>query len=190
MCLRIGLVLIILSSLVVPQIAVSAQGGSIQLAVDAADFDQDGLLVLFGGLRRQGEIGLPVGAGDINGDGLGDVIFCGMFGSSGSRTNNGVVNVYISDGRTAGLSTRLRIHRASSKFMVRDRVICLGLRFQQTGISTEMGFAIWQSARPLQDAPIAESRSPSPLISPFAETEVPSKSPDLAHEFSKMLGGF
>ena len=31
------------------QIAVSAQGGSIQLAVDAADFDQDGLLVLFGG---------------------------------------------------------------------------------------------------------------------------------------------
>ena len=102
MCLRIGLVLIILSSLVVPQIVVSAQGGSIQLAVDTADFNQDGLLVLFGGLRRQGEIGLPVAAGDINGDGLGDVIFCGMFGSSGSRTNNGVVNVYISDGRDSG----------------------------------------------------------------------------------------
>ncbi|MFY9609579.1 MAG: integrin alpha [Blastocatellia bacterium] len=100
MCLRIGLVVIILSSLA-PQIAVFAQG-SIQLAVDAANFDQDGLLVLFGGLRRQGEIGLPVGSGDINGDGRGDVIFCGMFGSSGNRTNNGVVNFYISDGRDSG----------------------------------------------------------------------------------------
>ncbi len=108
MCLRLGLVLIILSSLVVPQIAVSAQGGSIQLAVDAADFDQDGLLVLFGGLRRQGEVGLPVGAGDINGDGRGDVIFCGMFGSSGSRTNNGVVNFYISDGRDSGFVDQAR----------------------------------------------------------------------------------
>lgn len=80
-----------------------AQGGSIQLAVDTANFNQDGLFVLFGGLRRQGEIGLPVAAGDINGDGRGDVIFCGMYGSTGPRTNNGVVNFYLSDGRDTGL---------------------------------------------------------------------------------------
>ena len=70
-----------------------AQGGAIQLAVDTANFNQDGLLVLFGGLRKQGEIGLPVAAGDINGDGRGDVIFCGMYGSTDPRTNNGVVNL-------------------------------------------------------------------------------------------------
>ncbi len=81
----------------------SAQsGGSIQLAVDTANFSQDGLLVLFGSLRLQGDVGLPVGAGDINGDGRADVIFCGMFGSSSSRTNNGVVNIYVSDGRDSG----------------------------------------------------------------------------------------
>lgn len=80
----------------------SAQGGAIQLAVDTANFNQDGLLVLFGGLRRQGEIGLPVAAGDINGDGRGDVIFCGMYGSTDPRTNNGVVNCYISDGCDTG----------------------------------------------------------------------------------------
>src|SRR5215470_16618972 len=74
-------------------------GGTVELAVDTANFNQDGLLVLFGSLRLQGEIGLPIAAGDINGDGKADVIFCGMFGSSGLRTNNGVVNFYISDGR-------------------------------------------------------------------------------------------
>jgi hypothetical protein len=80
----------------------SSQTGTVELAVDTADFNQDGLFVLFGSLRRQGEIGLPIGAGDINGDGRADVIFCGMFGSSGLRTNNGVVNFYISDGRDTG----------------------------------------------------------------------------------------
>ena len=45
---------------------------------------------------------LPVAAGDINGDGRADVIFCGMYGSSGSRENNGIVNFYISDGRDSG----------------------------------------------------------------------------------------
>lgn len=80
----------------------TAQGGSIQLAVDTANFNQDGLLVLFGGLRLQGFVGLPIAAGDINGDGLGDVIFCGMYGSTVNRTNNGVVNFYLSDGRDSG----------------------------------------------------------------------------------------
>src|SRR5262245_56288998 len=75
---------------------------SIQLAVDTADFNQDGLLVLFGGLRLQGDIGLPVAAGDLNGDGKADVVFCGMYGSTGSRDNNGVVNFYVSDGRDSG----------------------------------------------------------------------------------------
>lgn len=99
-----GLILGLILSLSLPLIAIraSAQGGSIELAVDTANFNQDGLLVLFGGLRLQGDIGLPVAAGDINGDGRGDVIFCGMYGSTGSRDNNGVVNFYLSDGRDSG----------------------------------------------------------------------------------------
>jgi hypothetical protein len=74
----------------------------IELAVDTANFNQDGLLVLFGGLRLQGHVGLPVGSGDINGDGRSDVIICGMFGSVFPRENNGVVSFYISDGRDSG----------------------------------------------------------------------------------------
>ncbi len=99
-----GLILGIIISMLLPLIALRtfAQGGAIQLAVDTANFNQDGLLVLFGGLRKQGEIGLPVAAGDINGDGRGDVIFCGMYGSTGNRDNNGVVNFYLSDGRDTG----------------------------------------------------------------------------------------
>jgi len=99
-----GLILGIILSMLLPLIAIGvfAQGGAIQLAVDTANFNQDGLFVLFGGLRKQGEIGLPVGAGDINGDGRGDVIFCGMYGSTGNRDNNGVVNFYMSDGRDTG----------------------------------------------------------------------------------------
>lgn len=99
-----GLIPGIILSIVLPLIAIGvfAQGGTIQLAVDTANFNQDGLFVLFGGLRKQGEIGLPVAAGDINGDGRGDVIFCGMYGSTGNRDNNGVVNFYVSDGRDTG----------------------------------------------------------------------------------------
>lgn len=99
-----GLILGTILSMLLPLIAIRAlaQSGAIQLAVDTANFNQDGLLVLFGDLRKQGEIGLPVAAGDINGDGRGDVIFCGMYGSTGSRENNGVVNFYLSDGRDTG----------------------------------------------------------------------------------------
>ena len=103
--LRIGLIIGIFFSMLAPHglfSTLAQNGGSIQLAVDTADFNQDGLLVLFGGLRLQGDVGLPVGAGYINGDGRAVVIFCGMFGSSASRTNNGVVNAYVSDGRDSG----------------------------------------------------------------------------------------
>lgn len=93
--------LILSASLAPVAMRTAAQGGSIELAVDTANFNQDGLLVLFGGLRMQGQIGLPVAAGDINGDGRADVIFCGMYGST-DGINNGVVNFYISDGRDSG----------------------------------------------------------------------------------------
>ena len=100
-----GLIAGVLLSFLLPfvSVRVTAQGGAVQLAVDTANANQDGLLVLFGGLRMQGEIGLPVAAGDINGDGRADVIFCGMYGSSGNRDNNGVVNFYLSDGRDSGV---------------------------------------------------------------------------------------
>jgi len=99
-----GLIAGVILSFLLPfaAVQVTAQGGTVQLAVDTANVNQDGLLVLFGGLRMQGEIGLPVAAGDINGDGRADVIFCGMYGSSGNRNNNGVVNFYLSDGRDSG----------------------------------------------------------------------------------------
>jgi FG-GAP repeat protein len=99
-----SLILGLILSLSLPFIAIraTAQGGAIELAVDTANTNQDGLLVLFGGLRKQGEIGLPVAAGDINGDGRADVIFCGMYGSSDNRENNGIVSFYISNGRDSG----------------------------------------------------------------------------------------
>src|SRR5437868_15378 len=88
---RVGAVAAVIVSLLLPLGAFRAvaQSGGIQLAIDTANFNQDGLLVLFGGTRLQGEIGLPVGAGDINGDGRADVLFGGMYGSSGPFTNNG-----------------------------------------------------------------------------------------------------
>lgn len=101
---RIGAAVAVMLSLLLPQgtLRTSAQSGGIQLAVDTANFNQDGLLVLFGGTRRQGEIGLPVAAGDVNGDGRADVLFGGMYGSSFPFTNNGTVNVYLSDGSDTG----------------------------------------------------------------------------------------
>jgi hypothetical protein len=76
----------------------------IELALDTAVPNQDGLLVLYGAQRLGGEIGMPVAAGDINGDGRADVVFCEMFASAGagSRVNNGQVNFYLSDGRDSG----------------------------------------------------------------------------------------
>lgn len=81
-----------------------AQSSGVELAVDVADFNQDGLLVIFGALRQQGLIGLPIAVGDLNGDGRDDLIFCGMYGSSGAgtRLNNGQINIYLSDGRDSG----------------------------------------------------------------------------------------
>src|SRR5262245_25585365 len=103
--LHSGLIAGVILSLLLPLIAirVTAQGVAIELAVDTANFNQDGLLVLFGGLRLQGDIGLPVACGDINGDGRADVIFCGMYGSTTNRENNGVVNFYLSDVSDSGL---------------------------------------------------------------------------------------
>src|SRR5690242_17682845 len=101
---RFAAVLVVVFSLLLPQgiSYTSAQGGEVQLAIDTSNFNQDGLLVLFGGLRLQGEVGLPVGAGDINGDGRADVLFGGMYASTFPFTNNGSVNVYLSDGRDSG----------------------------------------------------------------------------------------
>lgn len=104
--LKILIAFIVASSLFLPQMMLSprAQQGEVELAVDTADFNQDGLLTLYGGLRLQGDIGLPVGAGDLNGDSRADVIFCGMFGSAGAgtRRNNGQINFYLSDGADSG----------------------------------------------------------------------------------------
>jgi hypothetical protein len=74
----------------------------IQLAVDTLNTSQNGLLTLFGGVTEGAHIGDPVGAGDVNGDGKADVMFCEMFASQGGRINNGQVNVYLSTGQDSG----------------------------------------------------------------------------------------
>lgn len=100
---RISLVMGLITSLVLsPTFTLAQNINQVQLAVDTNNFNQDGLLVLFGGLTLGGDLGLPVGAGDINGDGRADVAFCQMYGSTNFRINNGLVNIYISDGRDSG----------------------------------------------------------------------------------------
>ncbi len=100
---RTGLLLALITSLIIPASQVSGQnGGQVELAVDTQDFNQDGLLALYGGMRLGGDLGLPVGCGDVNGDGRADVMFCQMYGSTNFRVNNGVLNVYLSDGRDSG----------------------------------------------------------------------------------------
>src|SRR5262249_33388516 len=87
-------------------VATRAQDSSgITLAVDVANYNQDGLLAIFGGQRLGGEVGLPVGAGDINGDGRADVIFCAMYATAGggARVKHGQVNFYLSDGSDTGV---------------------------------------------------------------------------------------
>jgi hypothetical protein len=83
--------------------AARQSSGAIELAMDTA-VPQDGLLTIFGSTRLGGEIGYPVAAGDINGDGRADVITCGMYATAGpgNRLNNGLINFYISDGRDTG----------------------------------------------------------------------------------------
>ena len=83
--------------------SIRSDDAGIELAVDTAIPGQDGLLVLYGGVHAGGEIGLPIAAGDMNGDGRADVVFCEMYASiGGSRVNNGQVNFYLSDGRDSG----------------------------------------------------------------------------------------
>jgi hypothetical protein len=85
------------------QLSASTDATAIRLAVDTKNPSQDGLLVLYGAATRGGDIGLPVAAGDINGDGRADVAFCEMYASSpDGRQNNGQVNVYLSDGTDTG----------------------------------------------------------------------------------------
>jgi hypothetical protein len=75
----------------------------VQLAMDTA-VPNDGLLTIYGAARFGGQIGMPIGAGDMTGDGRADVIYCEMYASAGvgNRVNNGQVNFYISDGRDTG----------------------------------------------------------------------------------------
>ncbi len=103
--LRSVLALGIISMLVTAGLfsAVAQVNNKIELAVDLANFNQDGLLVLFGKERNGGFIGMPVGAGDVNGDGRSDVMFCQMYAGAFSRRNNGQVNIYLSDGSDTGV---------------------------------------------------------------------------------------
>jgi hypothetical protein len=103
---RSFLPLTLVSFLLIPAISTSASlqnHPQVQLAMDTA-VANDGLLTIYGAIRSGGEIGMPIGAGDINGDGRGDVIYCEMYASAGAgiRTNNGQINFYISDGRDTG----------------------------------------------------------------------------------------
>ena len=106
MYLRLYLIVAVISLILLPTVRApfAAQNNpNIELAVDTLVPYQDGLLVLYGGLRLGGEKGLPVGAGDINGDSRSDVMFCALYGSTGDRRNNGRVNIYLSDGKDTGV---------------------------------------------------------------------------------------
>ncbi len=135
---------ILASSLFLPQAMISSRAQlGVELAVDTADFDQDGLLVLFGGLRLQGDIGLPVGAGDLNGDSRDDVVFCGMFGSAGAgtRRNNGQINFYISDGADSGFVDQAAQPQRFSTLIGSDSGDLLGTSVSANGDVNGDGFS-------------------------------------------------
>ncbi len=119
-----------------------AQQGAVELAVDTADFNQDGLFVLFGGLRLQGDIGLPVAAGDVNGDSRADVTFCGMFGSAGAgtRRNNGQINFYLSDGADSGFLDQAAQPQRFSTLIGADSGDLLGTSVSANGDVNGDGF--------------------------------------------------
>jgi hypothetical protein len=83
-------------------------GGSsqIQLAWDTADIEQAGQLTIYNSNLQGGTLGLPVQCGDINGDGLDDIVECAIFatgGPGGSRVRSGQVNVILSAGLIDGV---------------------------------------------------------------------------------------
>src|SRR5256714_9840610 len=186
--LRGGVVVAIILSLLLPQAAfrTSAQGGAIQLAVDTANYNQDGLLVLFGSTRRQGEIGLPVAAGDVNGDGRADVLFGGMYGSSDPFTNNGTVNVYLSDGRDSGFvnqadhpSNIFRILGSGNGDLLgmsssingdvngdglRDIVTCAALQDGPNGFNAGAAYVIYGKPQFSGDISLATGETPPPGV--------------------------
>jgi hypothetical protein len=186
--IRAGAAVAVIFSLLLPQSAfhTSAQSGGIQLAVDTANFNQDGLLVLFGGTRRQGDIGLPVAAGDVNGDKRADVLFGGMYGSTFPFTNNGTVNVYLSDGRDTGfvnqadnppsifrilggnsgdlLGTSSSINGDVNGDGLRDIVTCAALQDGPNGFNAGAAYIIYGKANLSGDISLATGFTPPPGV--------------------------
>jgi hypothetical protein len=85
-----------------------ADGGSqIQLAWDTAELTQGGQWTIYNSTLQGGTLGLPVQCGDVNGDGLDDVVECQLFASAGpigSREMSGQVNVLLSPGKIDGIT--------------------------------------------------------------------------------------
>lgn len=105
LCSWLMLAAIILASAPFRSSKSRAQSAQIQLVSDVAMQNQDGLLGLYGSIHNGGSLGMPVAAGDLNGDGRADVFFTEMYANSspdGQRINNGQLNIYLSDGRDTG----------------------------------------------------------------------------------------